>query len=147
MFAHFKKIASCNSMTRYPQIKEEPFSFGVLENWLMLGRDAPALRPLHPRSCRKRAFRQGQALRSRFAGDGRGSLRRGLGQRKFTTQRHKGNNTKTGSSPLTVLPHTDTRRERYIQTRPSVCSAEFSRYMHRDHPPGIQMFAPSCASC
>lgn len=85
MFAHFKKIVSCNSMTRYPQIKEEPFSFGVLENWLMLGRDAPALRPSHPRSCRKRAFRQGQALRSRFAGDGRGSLRRGPGQRKFAT--------------------------------------------------------------
>ena len=88
MFAHFKKIASCNSMTRYPQIKEEPFSFGVLENWLMLGRDAPALRPLHPRSCRKRAFRQGQALRSRFAGDGEeasdGGPVKGSSQRRDT---------------------------------------------------------------
>lgn len=48
IFAHFKKIASCNSMTRYPQIGEEPSFFGVLENLLILDRDAPALRPSYP---------------------------------------------------------------------------------------------------
>ena len=86
MFAHFKKIVSCNSMTRYPQIKEEPFSFGVLENWLMLGRDAPALRPSHLHGCRKRSFGQGHALSGRFAGLDRMTLLSGYGCLRATDE-------------------------------------------------------------
>lgn len=66
-----------------------------------------------------------------LAGDGRGSLRRGLCQRKFTGQDHK-NNGKKCVQPLTVFPHTDTRPARYIR-----------RCLSLD----VQMPVPSCASC
>lgn len=50
--------------------------------------EIPALRPSHPHVCRKRAFRQGQALRSRFAGDGEeasdGGPVKGSSQRRDT---------------------------------------------------------------
>ena len=123
---------------------------------------SPALRPSPPHGCRKRSFGQGHALSGRFAGldrmtllsgygclraTDRGSLQRGLGQRKSAVQKHKGNNTKKRFSPPAVFPHTDMRRIRYMQICPGVRSAEFYRYMWRCLPPGLQMSAPSCVLC
>ena len=78
---------------------------------------------------------------------GRGSLRRGLCQRKSAVQKYKGNNTKKRFSPPAVFPHTDMRRVQYMQARIDVCSAESSRYIRRSLTPGVQMSAPSCALC
>lgn len=82
-----------------------------------------------------------------LAGDGRGSLRRGLGQRKLAGRKHKNNNTKKRFPPLAVFPHTDTRRTRYMPICLGVCSTEFSRYIRRCLTHGVQMPAPSCALC
>ena len=48
--------------------------------------------------------------------------------------------------PLTIFPHTDIRRKRYMQICPGVCSAESSRYI-LSLPPCVQIPAPSCSSC
>ena len=70
-----------------------------------------------------------------------------LCQRKSANRKHKKRDTKKRFSPLTVFPHTYMRRTRHMQICPGVCFAEFSRYMWRCLPLGVQMPAPSCASC
>ena len=82
-----------------------------------------------------------------LAGDGRGSLRRGLGQRKFAGRKHKDNDTKKRFPPPAVFPHTDTRRTRYMQTRPGSYSTRYSRQIHCYRSPCAQMPAPSRSSC
>ena len=47
---------------------------------------SPALRPSHPHVCRKRAFRQGQALSGRFAGLDLHALTSGLGYSRVTAE-------------------------------------------------------------
>lgn len=51
---------------------------------------SPALRPSHPHVCRKRAFRQGQALSGRFAGLDRMPLLSGYGYLRATDEEASG---------------------------------------------------------
>lgn len=58
----------------------------------------PALRPSHPHGCRKRAFRQGQALRGRFAGLDVHALASGLIYSRATDEEASGGGSVKGSS-------------------------------------------------
>ena len=58
---------------------------------------SPALRPSHPHVCRKRAFRQGQALRGRFAGLDRMPLLSGYGYLRATDEEASGGGSVKGS--------------------------------------------------
>ena len=58
----------------------------------------PALRPSHPHGCRKRAFRQGQALRGRFAGLDVHALASGLIHLRATDEEASGGGSVNGSS-------------------------------------------------
>lgn len=148
MFAHFKKIVSCNSMTRYPQIKEEPFSFGVLENWLMLGRDAPgSFGPSHPRSCREAGIPSrpspSEPLRGRRTRKPPTGAR-SKEVRNVETQGQQYKNrflTSHGSPPYRHAVDTiHANLPRRMLHRVSPC-------VYRCRPPGVQLFAPSCTSC
>lgn len=58
---------------------------------------SPALRPSHPHVCRKRAFRQGQALSGRFAGLDRMPLLSGYGYLRATDEKASGGGSVKGS--------------------------------------------------
>lgn len=58
---------------------------------------SPALRPSHPHVCRKRAFRQGQALSGRFAGLDRMPLLSGYGYLRATDEETSGGGSVKGS--------------------------------------------------
>lgn len=58
---------------------------------------SPALRPSHPHVCRKRAFRQGQALSGRFAGLDRMPLLSGYGYLRATDEEASGGGSVKGS--------------------------------------------------
>lgn len=58
---------------------------------------SPALRPSHPHVCRKRAFRQGQALRGRFAGLDVHALASGLIYLRATDEEASGGGSVKGS--------------------------------------------------
>lgn len=60
--------------------------------------EIPALRPSHPHGCRKRAFRQGQALRGRFAGLDVHALASGLIHLRTTDEEAFGGGLVKGSS-------------------------------------------------
>lgn len=125
------------------------------------GGKSPALRPSHPHGCRKRAFRQGQALPGRFAGLDVHALAYGLIYSRATDEEASGGgsvkgNSQVGStktkaqksvSRLPQFPHISTRRTRYVQICLGVCSTEFPRYIRRGLSPGVQMSVPSCALC
>ena len=59
---------------------------------------SPALRPSHPHGCRKRAFRQGQALPGRFAGLDVHALASGLIHSRATDEEASGGGSVKGSS-------------------------------------------------
>ena len=59
---------------------------------------SPALRPSHPHGCRKRAFRQGHALRGRFAGLDVHALASGLIHSRATDEEASGGGSVKGSS-------------------------------------------------
>ncbi len=58
---------------------------------------SPALRPSHPHGCRKRAFRQGQALRGRFAGLDVHAVASGLIHSRATDEEASGGGSVKGS--------------------------------------------------
>ena len=58
---------------------------------------SPAFRPSHPHVCRKRAFRQGQALSGRFAGLDRMPLLSGYGYLRATDEEASGGGSVKGS--------------------------------------------------
>lgn len=60
--------------------------------------EIPALRPSHPHVCRKRAFRQGQALRGRFAGLDIHALASGFIHSRATDEEASGGGSVKGSS-------------------------------------------------
>lgn len=59
---------------------------------------SPALRPSHPRGCRKRSFGQGHALSGRFAGHDRMTLLSGYGCLRATDEEASGGGSVKGSS-------------------------------------------------
>ena len=63
----------------------------------MISISFPALRPSHPHGCRKRAFRQGQALPGRFAGLDRMTLLSGYGCLRATDEEASGGGSVKGS--------------------------------------------------
>ena len=118
------------------------------------GGKSPALRPSHPQGCRKRAFRQGQALRGRFAGLDVHALASGLIYSRATDEEASGGGSVKGSSQdrstktavQKAFPAYRQAAGTYIQVRPGLRFTEFSPYMRCDRPPGVQMPAPSCAA-
>ena len=64
----------------------------------MISVSSPALRPSHPHGCRKRAFRQGQALRGRFAGLDVHALASGLIHSRATDEEASGGGSVKGNS-------------------------------------------------
>lgn len=63
----------------------------------MISVSSPALRPSHPHGCRKRAFRQGHALRGRFAGLDVHALASGLIHSRATDEEASGGGSVKGS--------------------------------------------------
>lgn len=85
----------------------------------MISVSSPALRPSHPHGCRKRAFRQGHALRGRFAGLDVHALASGLIHSRATDEEASGGGFVKGSSQA---------RNTKTTTQKSVsCLSRFSR--------------------
>lgn len=85
----------------------------------MISVSSPALRPSHPHGCRKRAFRQGHALRGRFAGLDVHALASGLIHSRATDEEASGGGSVKGSSQA---------RNTKTTTQKSVsCLSRFSR--------------------
>ena len=85
---------------------------------------SPALRPSHPHGCRKRAFRQGQALRGRFAGLDVHALASGLIHSRATDEEASGGGSVKGSSQARS---TKTATQKSVSHR-----SRFSRIPARD---------------
>ena len=85
----------------------------------MISVSSPALRPSHPHGCRKRAFRQGHALRGRLAGLDVHALASGLIHSRATDEEASGGGSVKGSSQA---------RNTKTTTQKSVsCLSQFSR--------------------
>ncbi len=113
-----------------------------------------ALRPSPPHSCRKRAFRQGHALSGRFAGLDVHALASGLIYSRVTDEETSGGGSVKGSTQRKETRATRQKHVSHLSSIPTcgghdtckLASASQSLNIHRCRPPGVQLFAPSCAS-
>lgn len=91
----------------------------------MISVSSPALRPSHPHGCRKRAFRQGHALRGRLAGLDVHALASGLIHSRATDEEASGGGSVKGIWRLIAT------RQRKSDAGELTCSWEIAGFSER----------------